>query len=140
MVLVQLTKDPSQLIKVLLPLMVIDHHVGEIFAVNLFNQLHWDSTFKLALSAERKQYICRTSFMPFTKRRQWLQSYDHGILVEQILFVLWPCDIQFASTHYANPTLRTMGCSGKLSSSHKNTSSEKENTQHNGFTINQVLN
>ena len=78
--------------------------------------------------------------MPFTKRRQWLQSYDHGILVEQILFVLWPCDIQFASTHYANPTLRTMGCSGKLSSFHKNMSSEKENTQHNGFTINQVLN
>ena len=59
MVLVQLTKDPSQLIKVLLPLMVIDHHVGEIFAVYLFDRLHRDSTFKLALSAERKYYMCR---------------------------------------------------------------------------------
>ena len=58
----------------------------------------------------------------------------------KILFVLWPCDIQFASTHYANPTLRTMGCSGKLSSSHKKMSSEKENTQHNNFTNIEALN
>ena len=58
----------------------------------------------------------------------------------KILFVLWPCDIQFASTHYANPTLRTMGCSGKLSSSHKKMSSEKENTQHNNLTNIEALN
>ena len=59
MALVQLTDIPSQLIKVLLPSMTIGHHVGEIFAVNLFDQLHWDSTFKLALSAERKHYMCQ---------------------------------------------------------------------------------
>ena len=54
MALVQLTDIPSQLIKVLLPSMTIGHHVGEIFAVNLFDQLHWDSTFKLALFSREK--------------------------------------------------------------------------------------
>ena len=142
MVLVQLTKDPSQFCCHQWPLATMWEKTKSVWSVALgFNFNFQISPFR----REKTLHVPKGKFnwlllFRLLKASMIARLWTWHFSGTKILFVLWPCDIQFASTHYANPTLRTMGCSGKLSSSHKNMSSEKEKTQHNGFIINQVLN
>ena len=131
----------------LLPLMAIGHHVEEICRKSIWSvALGFNFNFQISpFSREKILHVSKGRFnwlllFRLLKASMIARLWTWYFSRTKILFVLWPCDIQFASTHYANPTLRTMGCSGKLSSSHKKMSSEKENTQHNNFTNIEALN
>ena len=127
--------------------MAIGHHVGEICRKSIWSvALGFNFNFQISpFSREKISHVPQGKFnwlllFRLLKASMIARLWTWYFSRTKILFVLWPCDIQFASTHYANPTLRTMGCSGKLSSSHKKMSSEKENTQHNNFTNIEALN
>ena len=127
--------------------MAIGHHVVEICRKSIWSvALGFNFNFQISpFSREKILQVPKGKFnwlllFRLLKASMIARLWTWYFSRTKILFVLWPCDIQFASTHYANPTLRTMGCSGKLSSSHKKMSSEKENTQHNNFTNIEALN